>query len=173
MFQKTAPLRADGPRRTLADDFSALYKSKARTDLSVVVEGAVFQAHRLVLETRSKVFAVMLTSDMQEGKSDKITVQDMKKDIFEVGGWVGDGSSRCLCSWQLLKARFLRNLALRSYRLAKATTCPKFVVSASRNDIHCCNDPQVSPRLLVRVPLARASVARKVWPARYYPRYSW
>lgn len=69
--------------RTLAEDFADLYESGHQADLTVVVDdGTEFKAHRLVLAARSKVFEVMLNSDMQEGKADTIAVTDMEKDIF-------------------------------------------------------------------------------------------
>ncbi|XP_053598186.1 speckle-type POZ protein B [Microplitis demolitor] len=65
-------------KRLMTCDYEELYRSKTGTDISLIVQGKKFEAHKLILMVRSPVFHAMLTTEMR----DKITIQDVKPEIF-------------------------------------------------------------------------------------------
>ncbi len=61
----------------LSNALSKLKTDNSLCDVTIVCGGKEFPAHSLVLSARSDVFATMLDSDMAEGKSGRIEVDDI------------------------------------------------------------------------------------------------
>ncbi|XP_044584480.1 speckle-type POZ protein B-like [Cotesia glomerata] len=67
----------------LSDDFRDLLVAKKKCDVKIQVGGKIFDAHKLVLTTRSCVFDAMFSHDMKENKKNEITIPDVDPDVFE------------------------------------------------------------------------------------------
>jgi hypothetical protein len=63
----------------LADDFGSMLSNKKYSDVSFLVgpNKTVFEAHRLMLAARSRVFEAMLFSKFQEGISRTVEIPDV------------------------------------------------------------------------------------------------
>ena len=57
--------------------------TKAHSDLTIDVKGKKFKAHKLILVARSPVFEAMFLSDLIEGSSNTLTIDDIEPDVFE------------------------------------------------------------------------------------------
>ncbi|KAJ3685525.1 hypothetical protein LUZ61_014689 [Rhynchospora tenuis] len=72
------------PLSDLHQHFGELLKSGEGTDVTFEVDKEAFRAHRNVLAARSPVFKAQLFGSMMESKMDKITIEDMKADVFKI-----------------------------------------------------------------------------------------
>lgn len=65
---------------------SLLYDQDGAFDCTFDVEGEKFKAHKLILSSRSSVFAAMLRTGaaMKEGRDGVITLRDIKPDVFRL-----------------------------------------------------------------------------------------
>uniref|UniRef100_A0A0D9XK02 BTB domain-containing protein n=1 Tax=Leersia perrieri TaxID=77586 RepID=A0A0D9XK02_9ORYZ len=66
--------------------YGNLLSSKRGTDVELIVGGKTFNAHRLVLATRSPVFMAQLFGQMKEGTSvnNVVHIDDMEAQVFEI-----------------------------------------------------------------------------------------
>lgn len=69
-------------REGLARDFSKMLDEGSNQDVDIVCGDQTIKAHKSVLSCRSDVFASMLHSDMSEGRTGRINIQDMDVTIF-------------------------------------------------------------------------------------------
>ncbi|XP_044574718.1 speckle-type POZ protein-like [Cotesia glomerata] len=67
----------------LANDLEHFYQSKINTDVTFIVGDKKFQAHKIILSSRSPVLAAMFTHDMIEKKTSRVSVEDITSEIFE------------------------------------------------------------------------------------------
>lgn len=70
------------PPPSFGTEFGQLLESGAHADVTFKVEDETMNAHRLLLSTRSPVFAGMLRSEMRENQEGLVTVQDVKAPVF-------------------------------------------------------------------------------------------
>lgn len=65
---------------------SLLYDPDGNFDCTFDVEGEKFRAHKLILSSRSSVFAAMLRTGaaMKEGRDGVVTLRDIKPDVFRL-----------------------------------------------------------------------------------------
>lgn len=63
-------------------DLSTLLDEGPDHDVEFICGGEIFKAHKNVICCRSEVFASMLRTDMMEGKTGQVKIQDMNGDIF-------------------------------------------------------------------------------------------
>uniref|UniRef100_A0AC35F1M9 BTB domain-containing protein n=1 Tax=Panagrolaimus sp. PS1159 TaxID=55785 RepID=A0AC35F1M9_9BILA len=69
-----------------SDDLSlGLWNQEEDKDFTIVADGKEFAAHKLVLSTRSSVFARMFKSGMKEAKENKVEIEDFSYAIVEMG----------------------------------------------------------------------------------------
>ena len=67
----------------LATDIARSFTSMDHRDVTFVVDGKEFPAHKLILSARSPVFAAMLKNDTKEAALNRFTLVDIKPDVFE------------------------------------------------------------------------------------------
>ncbi|KAJ4781203.1 BTB/POZ and MATH domain-containing protein 2 [Rhynchospora pubera] len=72
------------PLSDLHQHFGELLESGEGADVTFEVDKEAFRAHRNVLAARSPVFKAQLFGSMMESKMDKITIEDMKADVFKI-----------------------------------------------------------------------------------------
>lgn len=70
------------PKSTLVDDLSGLLQSGQSADVVLRCEEEEFKAHKLILATRSPVFAAMFDNDMKEKEKSCVEIVDMDKDVL-------------------------------------------------------------------------------------------
>ena len=58
-------------------------QDKLYTDVELVVGDKTFHAHRVILATRSPVFAAMFSADMVESRTGRVFINDTKPDVFQ------------------------------------------------------------------------------------------
>ncbi|CAG5075203.1 Similar to spopla: Speckle-type POZ protein-like A (Danio rerio) [Cotesia congregata] len=75
------PLKAS--IRKLSDDFEDLLAAKKKCDVKIQVGKVIFDAHKLVLITRSCVFDAMFSHNMEENKKNEITISDVDPEVFK------------------------------------------------------------------------------------------
>ncbi|CAG5101078.1 Similar to spop: Speckle-type POZ protein (Xenopus tropicalis) [Cotesia congregata] len=75
-----SPKFYNSSKTSLADDLERLYWSKDDTDITIVVEGRRFPAHKIFLKMRSQFLAELLSQDTT--KKD-LLLEDIKSTIFE------------------------------------------------------------------------------------------
>lgn len=68
---------------SLSHDYSKLLDKGTNHDVEFVVGDQSIKAHKNILCSRSDVFASMLRSDMVEGKTGRVDIQDMDAAIFQ------------------------------------------------------------------------------------------
>lgn len=71
------------PACRLADDFGHLLDSHDSSDVTLIVNGREFKAHKIILATRSPVFKAMFSVDMKENNTNRVEVADMEPGILE------------------------------------------------------------------------------------------
>ncbi|KAH0555541.1 hypothetical protein KQX54_020014 [Cotesia glomerata] len=64
-------------------DFEKLLISKKSSDAAILVGDKKFDAHKVILTTRSCVFKAMYSYDMKEKKENEVTITDIDGEIFE------------------------------------------------------------------------------------------
>ncbi|XP_074102329.1 speckle-type POZ protein B-like [Cotesia typhae] len=67
----------------LSNDFRDLLVDKKKCDVKIQVGRKIFDAHKLVLITRSCVFDAMFSHDMKENKKNEITIPHVDPDVFK------------------------------------------------------------------------------------------
>ena len=70
------------PPQSFGKEFGQLLESGEHADVTFKVEDETMNAHRLLLSTRSPVFAGMLRADMRENQEGIITIEDVKAPVF-------------------------------------------------------------------------------------------
>jgi len=68
---------------SLAEDLKLFFSNQMGADISFIVEGKEFRAHKTILSARSPVFAAMLSSEMRETYLNRVDIEDVTPDIFE------------------------------------------------------------------------------------------
>ncbi|KAF0900466.1 hypothetical protein E2562_032074 [Oryza meyeriana var. granulata] len=71
------------PPSKLSDDFGKLLESKEEADITFLVMGEAFPAHKVVLIARSPVFKALLCGSMMEHGASHITVEEMEPIVFK------------------------------------------------------------------------------------------
>ncbi len=66
----------------LIDNMEALFQDRKFTDVSLVVRGRQFEAHKSILSARSPVFAAMFQHPTREKMSNQIVVQNIEPEVF-------------------------------------------------------------------------------------------
>ncbi|XP_015916773.1 speckle-type POZ protein-like [Parasteatoda tepidariorum] len=80
----TPPINVPRIKRcNLCSDFKNLYDSKKMSDVTITVDGVTLLAHKLVLVTRSSVFAAMLDHDCLEANTNNIQITDADASFFD------------------------------------------------------------------------------------------
>lgn len=75
------------PTPSFGTEFGRLLENGEGADVTFKVEDEEMKAHRLVLSTRSPVFAGMLRADMRENQEGVVTVQDVRAPVFRALLW--------------------------------------------------------------------------------------
>lgn len=70
------------PPSCLGNDLAKMLDAKELTDVSFIVDGETFEAHRLVLAARSPVFRAELFGSMAESRLPSIRINDMEASTF-------------------------------------------------------------------------------------------
>lgn len=79
-----SPKFYNSSKTSLADDSERLYWSKTDTDITIVVKGRRFPAHKIFLKMRSQFLAAMLSQGTTEKETKKdFVLVDIKPQIFE------------------------------------------------------------------------------------------
>ena len=69
----------------LSNNFTALRKSGLMADMTIVCDGVRFSTHKLVLSSRSEVFAAMFShDDVKESKRSEVVIKDTDKDTMDM-----------------------------------------------------------------------------------------
>jgi speckle-type POZ protein len=71
------------PPSDLPEQLGQLLKSKESADVTFVVGGEIFYAHKLVLALRSPVFKAELFGSMKENHAERIKIEDMEPIVFK------------------------------------------------------------------------------------------
>jgi speckle-type POZ protein len=66
------------------DHFANLWHDKDMLDITFVVKGELFKAHKLVLAARSPVFKNMLFGPTKKGCSDRISINEIEPSVFKM-----------------------------------------------------------------------------------------
>lgn len=72
------------PPSSLGRDLVKLLDQGSSTDVTFMVEGEQFHAHRMLLQARSPVFQALLSGPMREGKEGEVEIQDIRAPVFKV-----------------------------------------------------------------------------------------
>ena len=67
----------------LVDHFKLLFNSKTFADIVIDVKGQKFEAHKVVLASRSPVFLAMFQNDLMEKKTNTVKIEDIEPVVFE------------------------------------------------------------------------------------------
>lgn len=67
----------------MADQLWQAAKEKVFTDVEFLVADRVFNAHKVIVATRSPVFQAMFLNDMIESRTNQVTIQDMDPAVFQ------------------------------------------------------------------------------------------
>lgn len=68
------------PACKMQQDFETILKNQQFTDVTLIVEGRSIKAHKVILATRSPVFAAMFTED---NRQNQVTITDMKYGVAQ------------------------------------------------------------------------------------------
>ncbi|XP_065204217.1 speckle-type POZ protein-like [Planococcus citri] len=81
------PHLQDGVKDTIADNLpkrlQRLLHDQTLVDVTFVVDGKNFGAHKSILAACSPVFEAMFKHDMQENRSNKVNISDIRSEVFE------------------------------------------------------------------------------------------
>ena len=67
---------------TWIEHYQQLMESKSLSDVTIDVNGQIFESHKLVLSARSPVFNAMFITDLTERKTNTLEIQDIEPDVF-------------------------------------------------------------------------------------------
>ncbi|CAB0045128.1 unnamed protein product [Trichogramma brassicae] len=70
------------PECKLPDDLGQLFESQKFSDVTLIVCGKEFQAHKAILAARSPVFSAMFEHEMEERKQNRADISDVEQDVF-------------------------------------------------------------------------------------------
>ncbi|GFR41947.1 hypothetical protein Agub_g2741, partial [Astrephomene gubernaculifera] len=70
------------PPPSLGPDLAPLLQRAEGTDVTLLVEGEEFKAHKFLLEARSRFFHSLLNNSMREGREGRAVVQDVRAPVF-------------------------------------------------------------------------------------------
>jgi len=70
------------PECKLSEDFSSLLRQEEFTDITFIVDGQQFNAHKAIVAARSPVFRAMFKHGMMESETNQIKVPDVTSDVF-------------------------------------------------------------------------------------------
>ena len=79
----SAPLSDEEPTSSVIKDLEKLFNNRSGTDVCFIIEEKEIKAHKLILSTRSPVFAAMVESGMKESLENHVEINDIAPDIFE------------------------------------------------------------------------------------------
>ncbi len=77
-------LTSEEKNTSLDRDLEQFFTNRSDTDVCFVIDGKEIKAHKMILSARSPVFAAMLKSGMKESVSNRVEIDDIAPDIFEV-----------------------------------------------------------------------------------------
>ncbi|KAK4491282.1 hypothetical protein RD792_002018 [Penstemon davidsonii] len=80
VVKKSIPL----PLSDLGQIYGQLLESKEGSDVSFEVEGEIFNAHKLILSTRSPVFKAQFFGPLKEENTQRIRIEEMQAPVFKV-----------------------------------------------------------------------------------------
>eukprot|EP00899_Mesostigma_viride_P012907 jgi/Mesvir1/21617/Mv04040-RA.1 len=72
------------PPCSLSTDLGSLFDSEEFKDVTFLVDGETVSAHKLILCARSPVFKAMLTGPMREGSENRITIPEVRMEVFKI-----------------------------------------------------------------------------------------
>lgn len=67
----------------MSDNLKEIYQKGKKTDFTLKVGDENIRAHRMILETRSPVFAAMLNHDTKENQTSEVCIEDLDKSAVE------------------------------------------------------------------------------------------
>lgn len=67
----------------MSDNLKRIFEKGKRTDFTLKVSGENICAHRIILETRSPVFAAMLNQDTKENQTGEVVIEDLDKSSID------------------------------------------------------------------------------------------
>lgn len=73
----------EGYEQKISDDFKDLFKTKKKCDITIKVGDKEFEAHKVILISRSSVFEAMFLQDMNENKEHEVTIPDIDPEVFK------------------------------------------------------------------------------------------
>ncbi|TVU42672.1 hypothetical protein EJB05_09091, partial [Eragrostis curvula] len=73
----------DVPPSDMADHLGSMLKEGTGADVTFDVQGKTFPAHRMLLAARSPVFKAELRGPMKEATAGRITVHEIRSEVFE------------------------------------------------------------------------------------------
>jgi speckle-type POZ protein len=82
-FPAVKEITVQAPSSNLHQQFGELLQSGAGADVTFVVSGESFAAHKLILAARSPVFMAQFYGQMVEKSSQRVDVQDMEAAVFK------------------------------------------------------------------------------------------
>lgn len=68
----------------LSKDIGQLYQNKEYSDVTLVVEGVEFHAHKVILAARSEYFRALLYGGMRESHQSRIELQETSIGAFKI-----------------------------------------------------------------------------------------
>lgn len=71
------------PKRRLSVDLGALLESDKFGDVVFKLGNRTIRAHRVILASRSSVFAAMFKTEMKEQTTNAVTIQDIQPEVFD------------------------------------------------------------------------------------------
>lgn len=78
---KHSPLREN--LRKIQENFKHCFENKKFCDVTLIVRGQEFPAHKVILACRSPVFSAMFTHDMKEKRENKVEISDMEPEVLQ------------------------------------------------------------------------------------------
>jgi speckle-type POZ protein len=82
-FPAVKEITAPAPSSSLHQQFGELLRSGAGADVTFVVSGESFAAHKLILAARSPVFMAQFYGQMKEKSSQRVEIEDMGAAVFK------------------------------------------------------------------------------------------
>ena len=79
---QTEPVPSDGKAK-LVEDFGDLFENMKHSDVTINVTGQQFRAHKVILATRSPVFAAMFEHPSKENMTGIVDIADIEVNVFK------------------------------------------------------------------------------------------